>query len=375
MPALPDRSGRPLPDTRRRRGHRWRVCGDQRGPRARATRRGGHAARGDDARVRRLDAQRRDRPRRLQVGTAPAGQALRRGDRPGALPDTLDGYETVKRLIAEEAIDCDFREVGHLELAYAPSHVRDLEQQRESLASVGVASHDRAARADPRGDRLRRVPRRARRAGQRAAPPGPLLRRAGRRRRSRRRRPARGRPRPHDPAAGRRSLRRRDRARRDPRPGRARRHQRLHGRRRTRRCAGGSSRSASYIIASEPLPEDLVRELSPKGRAFFDTKNFLYYWHVSADRRMVFGGRASFMPTSVDHTAAILHRGLLEVHPQLAGRRIDYAWGGNVGFTFDRMPHAGRTGGRRRLRDGLLRDGRRADDPPRHGDGGVAGGR
>ena len=65
----------------------------------------------------------------------------------------------------------------------------------------------------------------------------------------------------------------------------------------------------SYIIATEPLPEELARELSPKGRAFFDTKNFLYYWHVSADRRMIFGGRASFMPTSVDRTAAILHRG------------------------------------------------------------------
>ena len=58
---------------------------------------------------------------------------------------------------------------------------------------------------------------------------------------------------------------------------------------------------------------------------------------------MVFGGRASMLPTSIDRTAAILHRGLLEVHPQLAGYRIDYAWGGNVGFTFDRMPHVGRT--------------------------------
>ncbi len=99
----------------------------------------------------------------------------------------------------------------------------------------------------------------------------------------------------------------------------------------------------SFIIATEPLPDELVAELSPRGRAFFDTKNFLYYWHVSADKRMVFGGRASFLPTSIEKTAGILHRGLLEVHPQLAGRRIDYAWGGNVGFTFDRMPHAGRT--------------------------------
>ena len=129
----------------------------------------------------------------------------------------------------------------------------------------------------------------------------------------------------------------------------------------------------SYIIASEPLPEDLARELSPKGRSFFDTKNFLYYWHVSADRRMIFGGRACFMPTSIDQTAAILHKGLLEVHPQLADYRIEYAWGGNVGFTFDRMPHVGRTKDGVAYAVGLLRDRRRADDPSRDAGGGVAG--
>jgi glycine/D-amino acid oxidase-like deaminating enzyme len=101
----------------------------------------------------------------------------------------------------------------------------------------------------------------------------------------------------------------------------------------------------SYIIATEPLPEELAREISPRGRAFFDTKNFLYYWHIAEDRRMIFGGRASFLPTNVDNTAAILYRGMLEVHPQLAGTRVAYAWGGNVGFTFDRMPHVGRQDG------------------------------
>ena len=58
---------------------------------------------------------------------------------------------------------------------------------------------------------------------------------------------------------------------------------------------------------------------------------------------MVFGGRASFLPASTERASAILYSGMLKVHPQLAGHRIDYAWGGNVGFTFDRMPHAGRT--------------------------------
>jgi glycine/D-amino acid oxidase-like deaminating enzyme len=101
----------------------------------------------------------------------------------------------------------------------------------------------------------------------------------------------------------------------------------------------------SYIIATEPLSEDLAKEVSPTGRAYFDTRNFLNYWHVSADRRLLFGGRVSFFPTSVDRTAKLLYRRMLEVHPQVAGSRVEYSWGGKVGITMDRMPHIGRMGG------------------------------
>jgi glycine/D-amino acid oxidase-like deaminating enzyme len=101
----------------------------------------------------------------------------------------------------------------------------------------------------------------------------------------------------------------------------------------------------SYIIATEPLPEDLAHELSPTGRAYFDTKNFLSYWHVSADRRLIFGGRVSFIPTTVDRTARLLFERMLEIHPQVAGNRVEYSWGGKVAMTLDRMPHVGRLGG------------------------------
>ena len=101
----------------------------------------------------------------------------------------------------------------------------------------------------------------------------------------------------------------------------------------------------SYIIATEPLSESLARELSPTGRAYFDTRNFLSYWHVTADRRMLFGGRVSFFPTSVDRTARLLYQRMVQVHPQLAGTRVEYSWGGKVALTMDRMPHVGRAGG------------------------------
>ena len=54
--------------------------------------------------------------------------------------ETIDSYALVRRLITDERIDCDFREVGHLELAYTPSHVPELEHARASLASVGIRS-------------------------------------------------------------------------------------------------------------------------------------------------------------------------------------------------------------------------------------------
>jgi glycine/D-amino acid oxidase-like deaminating enzyme len=342
MPALPDRSGRPLPA-----GADVVVIG------------GGYA--GINA-AREL-ARRGVKVTLLEARTLGFGGSTRNGGivhagykwGPRALVsrygeatgralyrETLDSFETVKRLIVEESIDCDFREVGHVELAYAPSHVAGLEHERESLASVGVEST-----VVPR-ERIHEEIGSDAYYGALVVPSSGLVH-------------------PGRYFAGLAAAA--DRAGADLHEGvRA---------RTIRRQADGrfvveTERGAilagdvfvatngytdgvvpslrrriipigSYIIASEPLPEDVANEISPKGRAFFDTKNFLYYWHVSADRRMVFGGRASFMPTTIDHTAAILHRGLIEVHPQLAGRRIDYAWGGNVGFTFDRMPHVGRT--------------------------------
>ncbi len=100
----------------------------------------------------------------------------------------------------------------------------------------------------------------------------------------------------------------------------------------------------SYIIATAPLEPELAARLMPRGRVFSDTKNLLYYFRLSPDRRLVFGGRAAFTPTPVAKAAEILRRGLTSVFPDLTGTRIEYAWGGQVAFARDLMPHAGRLG-------------------------------
>jgi glycine/D-amino acid oxidase-like deaminating enzyme len=342
MPALPDRSGRPLPDT----ADVVVIGGGYAGINAaRELAKRGTAVTLIEAHTLGWGASTRNGgivhagyklgPTALLKKYGPeTGQAL--------YQETLESYELIKRLIADEAIDCDFREHGHLELAYGASHVRFLQEAQQSLASVGVT-----ADLIPR-ERIREEIGSDAYYGALAVPDSGLIH-------------------PGRYFAGLAAAA--DRAGAD-----------LHeGVRATaiRKQADGrfvveTDRGAilardvfvatngytdgvapslrrriiaikSYIIASEPLPEDLARELSPHGRSFFDTKNYLYYWHLSTDRRMMFGGRASMMPTSIDRTAAILRKGLLHVHPQLEPYRTEYAWGGNVGFTFDRMPHMGRT--------------------------------
>jgi len=104
----------------------------------------------------------------------------------------------------------------------------------------------------------------------------------------------------------------------------------------------------SFIITTEVLPEALARELSPRNRMIYDSKNYLYYYRLTPDRRMLFGGRAAFFPETGDtvrRSADILRRGMIDVYPQLSDAKIDYVWGGTLDFAFDIMPHAGQMDG------------------------------
>jgi len=104
----------------------------------------------------------------------------------------------------------------------------------------------------------------------------------------------------------------------------------------------------SYIIATEPLGEERAAALLPRSRVVFDSKNFLFYFRLSDDHRLLFGGRAQFTPANESSTrtsAEILRRGMVEVFPELARVAVEFAWSGNVAFTMDLSPHAGRLGG------------------------------
>jgi glycine/D-amino acid oxidase-like deaminating enzyme len=104
----------------------------------------------------------------------------------------------------------------------------------------------------------------------------------------------------------------------------------------------------SFIIGTEPLSDALARELSPRNRMIFDSKHYLYYYRLTPDNRMLFGGRAAFFPetaNTIRRSAELLCRGMVAVYPQLRETKLEYAWGGTLDFCFDAMPHAGQMDG------------------------------
>lgn len=100
--------------------------------------------------------------------------------------------------------------------------------------------------------------------------------------------------------------------------------------------------TGSYIITTDPLSEQLAAEINPQDLAVADSNIVLDYYRLTADRRMLFGGRCNYSnrdPASL--TSALLPR-LVEVFPQLAGSKIAYEWGGRIDIVLTRIPAIGR---------------------------------
>jgi gamma-glutamylputrescine oxidase len=95
----------------------------------------------------------------------------------------------------------------------------------------------------------------------------------------------------------------------------------------------------SFIVATEPLGEALANCLMPSGAAVGDCNRVLNYFRLSADYRLLFGGRAS--GTAADRAADTRQR-MLSVFPQLSDVAISHAWGGVVDVTPHKLPHFGR---------------------------------
>ncbi|MEM7221980.1 MAG: FAD-binding oxidoreductase [Pseudomonadota bacterium] len=98
----------------------------------------------------------------------------------------------------------------------------------------------------------------------------------------------------------------------------------------------------NYVLATEPLGEAGARALIRDDVAVADTKFVVDYYRRSADHRLLFGGGETYSRRFPADIKGFVRKYMLRVYPQLAETRIDYAWGGTLAITMNRMPAFGR---------------------------------
>ena len=98
----------------------------------------------------------------------------------------------------------------------------------------------------------------------------------------------------------------------------------------------------NFMIATEPLGEDRARELISKRIGVHDSRFVVDYFRMSDDHRLLFGGGENYRRGFPGDIRNFVRPYMLRLFPQLDDVAIDYAWGGTLAVTVNRMPSVGR---------------------------------
>ena len=103
--------------------------------------------------------------------------------------------------------------------------------------------------------------------------------------------------------------------------------------------------AGSYIIATEPLSDEVAQAINPQDVAVCDMNEIVDYHRLSADKRLLYGGACNYSGRDPSDIKAYILPRMLKVYPRLKGVRIDYQWGGKIGIVPNRIPVVGRIDG------------------------------
>lgn len=98
-------------------------------------------------------------------------------------------------------------------------------------------------------------------------------------------------------------------------------------------------RPNSFIVATEPLSDNLAGTILPEGQVTSDTRQLLLYFRKDHTNRLLMGGRGPFREPQGEADWAHLERVVGKMYPQAKDLRIDYRWCGRVALTRDFLPH------------------------------------
>lgn len=94
----------------------------------------------------------------------------------------------------------------------------------------------------------------------------------------------------------------------------------------------------NFVGVTPPLGPARAATLIRDGEAVSDSRFVVYYFRITPDHRLLFGGGESYGAGFPRDIAAVVRRHVLRVFPQLDDVAIDHAWGGTLAITPNRLP-------------------------------------
>ncbi|WP_299205533.1 FAD-binding oxidoreductase [uncultured Amphritea sp.] len=105
------------------------------------------------------------------------------------------------------------------------------------------------------------------------------------------------------------------------------------------RVAGKIMPINNFIIATEPLSDELCRTINRDDVAVADSRFVINYFKLSGDNRLLWGGGENYSSRFPSDIPNFVRPYMLNFYPQLKDVKIDYGWGGTLAITLNRMPH------------------------------------
>ena len=100
--------------------------------------------------------------------------------------------------------------------------------------------------------------------------------------------------------------------------------------------------AGSYIIATEPLADDVAKSINKRDVAVCDVNEVVDYYRLSGDNRLLYGGACNYSGRDPKSIKSYILPRMLKVYPQLKDVKIEYEWGGKIGIVLRRIPTVGR---------------------------------
>lgn len=93
----------------------------------------------------------------------------------------------------------------------------------------------------------------------------------------------------------------------------------------------------NFVLATEPLSDELAKQLIRDDMTIQDSLYVINYWKLSADNRLIFGGGENYTMKFPDTIKTFVRKYMLRVYPQLESTTIDYALGGTLAVSVEGM--------------------------------------